>query len=61
MPLSSMSDFIPARMKHCFPITQTSKLMVFREIIVILSLHVVGEIQSLFTLKQFVRVMLLSD
>ena len=56
-----MSDFIPARMKHCFPITQTSKLMVFREIIVILSLHVVGEIQSLFTLKQFVRVMLLSD
>ena len=57
-----MSDFIPTRMKHCFPITKTSKLMLFREIIVILSLHAVDEIQSFFlTLKQFVHVMLSSD
>jgi hypothetical protein len=56
-----MSDFIPARMKHRFPITKTSKLGLFREIIVILSLHAVGEIQSLVTFEQFVHVMLLSD
>ena len=34
--------------------------MLFREIIVILSLHAVGEVQSLFALKQFVH-MLSSD
>ena len=56
-----MSDFIPTRMKHCFPITNTSKITVFREIIVILSLHAVGAIPSLFTLSSLYMSCFLSD